>query len=578
VWTRNWDAQTGRVLMPQQFSDEDDLAHIRWLLKAFADDRYIKIDGRPLMLIYRPAHLPDSRRTAEIWRTEAQKAGFPDLYLCWVESWGQPPGGPGAVGLDATVGFMPSFGEQLFTPVEGVRGHRILDYESSATNVLLQPRPAWKRFPSVMVGWDNTARRPYGATIFTGATPEAYGRWLERTVTSVSQVREEENYLFILAWNEWAEGNHLEPDQRFGRAFLEATRAALLDSPCPVDVGLEDRRSTLKVPSSPTSDYSYVYPYEHDSAVANAAALVRELIADPHSTVVDLGAGSGIVSHALREAGLHYLGLEIHPVAVDLMESQGINAKLCDLTDLGSVEFALEEAGDVGALMLLDVTEHLVEPQQLLAALSAWALKHGNPMLVVSVPNVAHFDVGLRLLSGRWSPTLTGLLDSTHLRFFTEETLERMLGRCGWEVIARDDLSTLLSDQYDPELTDALPVEMVGALRTLADTFNPTASVQRFVWAVRPVPVTSFPTSYLEAVDRPDDEDGEEAADVPAEGQALRDYLVAVGLIATETSRRSVVYVPHRDTVPTWKRKVLRTIDRSPRAAALFKSVYGRIR
>ncbi|HUD16207.1 MAG TPA: hypothetical protein VMQ59_03050, partial [Acidimicrobiales bacterium] len=60
--------------------------------------------------------------------------------------------------------------------------------------------------------------------------------------------------------------------------------------------------------------------------------------------------------------------------------------------------------------------------------------------------------------------------------------------------------------------------------------------------------------------------------------QALRDYLVAVGLIATETSRRSVVYVPHRDTVPTWKRKVLRTIDRSPRAAALFKSVYGRIR
>ena len=75
-WTRNWDARTGQVLMPQEFSDEDDLAHIRWLATVFADDRYIKIDGRPLMLIYRPGQLPDPRRTADIWRTEAQTAGL----------------------------------------------------------------------------------------------------------------------------------------------------------------------------------------------------------------------------------------------------------------------------------------------------------------------------------------------------------------------------------------------------------------------------------------------------------------------------------------------------------------------
>ncbi len=85
-WTRNWDASTGRVLMPQEFSDDDDLAHIRWLANAFADDRYIKIDGRPLMLIYRAQQLPDAKRTTDIWRQEAQKLGFPDLYLCWVES------------------------------------------------------------------------------------------------------------------------------------------------------------------------------------------------------------------------------------------------------------------------------------------------------------------------------------------------------------------------------------------------------------------------------------------------------------------------------------------------------------
>jgi 2-polyprenyl-3-methyl-5-hydroxy-6-metoxy-1,4-benzoquinol methylase len=582
-WTRNWDAQTGRVLMPQKFSDEDDLAHIRWLLTAFADDRYIKIDGRPLMLIYRPARLPDSRRTAEIWRTEAQKAGFPDLYLCWVESWGQPPGGPEAVGLDATVGFMPSLGDQVFTPVEGVRGHRILDYESSAVNLLLQPNPPWKRFPSVMVGWDNTARRPYGATIFTGATPEAYGRWLEQAVRSVSHVREEENYLFIVAWNEWAEGNHLEPDQHFGRAFLETTRAVMLDPPRTTADEADGSRAAAAVGDQPDpadQDYDYIYPYQHDSAVANAAGLVRDLIADQKSTVVDLGAGSGIVSHALREVGIPYLGLEIHPVAVELMQSQGINAKQCDLTDLDSVQGALDEAGDVGAFMLLDVTEHLTQPQQLLAMLSAWSLKHGNPLLVVSVPNVAHFDLGLRLLSGRWSPTETGLLDSTHLRFFTGETLERMVERCGWQVVARDNFSTVISDQYDRALHDSMPVEMVGALRTLADSHNPYAAVQQFVWAMRPVPVTDAPTTYLQAVGRPDKGAGDKYSDNSVDDQALRDYLVSVGLIATETSRRSIKYVNHYvgDTVPKWKRTLLNQVYRSPRVAALFKKVYGRVR
>ena len=99
--------------------------------------------------------------------------------------------------------------------------------------MLDRPRPSWKRFPSVMVGWDNTARRSYGATLFTGATPEAYRQWLQQTADSVADVREEENYLFIVAWNEWAEGNHLEPDQHFGRAFLEATRAVLVGDTSP---------------------------------------------------------------------------------------------------------------------------------------------------------------------------------------------------------------------------------------------------------------------------------------------------------------------------------------------------------
>ena len=111
--------------------------------------------------------------------------------------------------------------------------HRIVDYVAAYEERLAEPAPPWKHFPSVMVGWDNTARYSRSATVFEGATPEQYRRWLQRTVDSLASVRPEENYLFLLAWNEWAEGNHLEPDQRHGRAFLEVTRSVLLGSPSP---------------------------------------------------------------------------------------------------------------------------------------------------------------------------------------------------------------------------------------------------------------------------------------------------------------------------------------------------------
>jgi 2-polyprenyl-3-methyl-5-hydroxy-6-metoxy-1,4-benzoquinol methylase len=585
-WTRNWDAQTGRTLMAQEFSDEDDRAHIHYLCKAFADDRYIKIDGRPLMMIYRAKELPDAARTARIWREEAQKLGFPDIYLCWVESWGPPEGGPQAYNMDATSRFIPQVSDQIFTPLDGVRGHRILDYETAFTVELRRPKPKWRQFPSVMVGWDNTARRQRGATIYSGATPAAYERWLRDTVKSVADVREEENYLFIVAWNEWAEGNHLEPDQRYGRAFLEATKAVLVDGQSEDELRPGQLRADDDATEPADSHYNYVYAYQHESAVANAAGLVRDLHLEPDSTVVDLGAGTAVVSHALREAGIAYHGLELHPVAVELMQSAGISAAQCDLTDTTSVKTALNEVGDVGAMLLLDVIEHLVDPQQLLSALSAWSLEHENATLVVSVPNAAHFDLGLQLLSGRWVPTETGLLDSTHLRFFTEETLTRLLERCGWRAIARDNFEVVRSDQFDPELNDALPAEMIGALRVLSDSFNPNAAVQQFVWALKPFPVSDPPSTFLQAVGAPgkhatngaaapEEDAGESQVPDVDRGRLVEDYLLSVGIVASEKSRRSVIY---GDPLPSWKRAIIKAVYHSPRTEAAFKKAYGMIR
>ena len=585
-WTRNWDAQTGTVLMPQEFSEEDDLAHIRYLAEVFKDDRYIKVDGRPMMLVYRPQQLPDPERTFAIWRAEAKRLGIGDLYLCYVESWGPPPGGPQAFGMDASVGFMPVTGDQVFTPVDGTRGQRVINYWSSVEKQMRRPQPRdYKRFPSVMVGWDNTARRPYGATIFEGATPDLYERWLDWTVRTVAHVPEEENYVFVLAWNEWAEGNHLEPDQRYGRAWLEATKTILVDGPA--GGGLYAGGPASEAEESDYAEgkkYDYIYDYQHESAVANAAGLVRDLVSDRSSTVVDLGAGSGIVSHALKDVGVGYHGLEIHPVAVDLMHERGISATQCDLSDLDAVRSALDGVDHVGGIMLLDVLEHLMQPHELLTALSQWALANGRPTLVLSVPNVSHFDIAFRLLCGRWIPTTMGLLDSTHIRFFTEETLTNLVQRSGWEIIARDNFSVIRGDQYDPELADAMPPEMVGALRVLSESENPSAAVQQYVWALRPVPVDDPPNSYLEAVGLSDEQISRGAA---SDMSAVRNYLASVGILASEAARRAVASsYGHRgsaqdgsgnrpSSLARLKGAAIREVYKTPGRKRVFKHIYG---
>ena len=186
-WTRTWDGESGRVLIAQEYSEADDLAHIRWLASAFADPRYIKIDGRPLMLVYRPSDLPDPKRTTDLWRREAERLGFPDLYLCWVEGWSRPTGGPEKFGFDATVGFVEFLElRRLFTAEASMRGHRILDYVSTYEARLNRPPHPWKHFPAVTVGWDNTARHASNATLFESATPEHYRRWLAGAVESLA--------------------------------------------------------------------------------------------------------------------------------------------------------------------------------------------------------------------------------------------------------------------------------------------------------------------------------------------------------------------------------------------------------
>ena len=98
----------------------------------------------------------------------------------------------------------------------------------TAQRAIATPPPSFMRFRGVMTGWDNTPRVQNAGQIFVNSHPENYRRWLAATIDQTRTLRrEEERIVFINAWNEWGEGCHLEPDQHFGRAYLEATRTAL---------------------------------------------------------------------------------------------------------------------------------------------------------------------------------------------------------------------------------------------------------------------------------------------------------------------------------------------------------------
>ena len=237
-WTRVWDGQSDHVLVEQRYSEDDDRQHIRWLATVFRDSRYIRIEGKPLFLVYRSSRLPDPRTTCEIWRTEARKLGIGEIFLARVESFGDDSD-PRSNGFDAAVEFQP---DRTVFPGALRRGtgwdvlrrlrlssrafadNKVLAYSEMAQRAVARPGPSYPRFPCVTPGWDNSPRRAERAWIFTGSTPRLYEDWLRLTA---DVARDSHGLVFINAWNEWAEGNHLEPCTRWGRAYLEATRRAL---------------------------------------------------------------------------------------------------------------------------------------------------------------------------------------------------------------------------------------------------------------------------------------------------------------------------------------------------------------
>jgi Glycosyltransferase WbsX len=228
-WTRNWDGGNQEVLIGQEYSDEDHDAHIEYLIRAFRDPRYIKINGRPLFLIYNPKAIPDLPAVLVRWRRRCAEEGVGDPLLTCFETFGYFDEPPSSFGCDASAEFLPHgldrFVNRFVNDEPAIYSNWVFNYDELVDGHLRTAPAEWVKFRCIYPNWDNTARKKKGwSVIMRGSTPELFQKWASGTIQNAR--RNKVPVVFVNAWNEWAEGTHLEPDLQYGRAYLQALARA----------------------------------------------------------------------------------------------------------------------------------------------------------------------------------------------------------------------------------------------------------------------------------------------------------------------------------------------------------------
>jgi lipopolysaccharide biosynthesis protein len=230
-WTRRWDGLEHDVLIAQEYSPDHDRELIESLLPVFRDPRYVHINGSPLFLVYRINLLPDPVGTIVSWRDAAKAAGFPDLFVAAVLSFDIRD--VKQYGADAAVEFPPhQTAPERITELQPLADDlltdgAVFDYVDVARRFGKFTSDSSRVFKCVMPGWDNTARRGSQSVVFHGSAPAVYAEWLKDSCELAYLNSIDQRLVFINAWNEWAEGAHLESDARYGYAYLNATANVL---------------------------------------------------------------------------------------------------------------------------------------------------------------------------------------------------------------------------------------------------------------------------------------------------------------------------------------------------------------
>lgn len=240
TWTGIWHGAPNKILIEQTYPGMDDhRRHFDFLLRAFLDHRYLRVDGKPVFLIFNPNGLPDSRKVTELWRELAVRAGLPGLHLIAENHSVQPFDFKGA-GFDAVynahwlplrdkwVSWSEPFKKLKFKYLESKGVPTVYSYQDVIEKITSYRVEGIQNYPCVIPNWDNSPRSGVNGLVLHGSTPELFRQHLAKAIRSVEDLPKEQQLIIVKSWNEWAEGNYLEPDLRFGHQYLEVIRQELM--------------------------------------------------------------------------------------------------------------------------------------------------------------------------------------------------------------------------------------------------------------------------------------------------------------------------------------------------------------
>ncbi len=261
TWRRTSALQRDGLMVEQTYPGrEDDTAHFLSLLDAFRDRRYMTVDGKLLFTIYDPLGFPHVGDFIELWQRLAAEHGLPGFYFVGMTpstlSFKITPDGkrqPAMPNLrssaeiynhvlslrfDAVNSFGKRRGEMLYEgKVKNIAkavmrrmglpaGSQCYDYERTVAN-FFAPEDAWENvFPTILPQWDRSPRVASADGVYVNVTPEKFGRHIRRAMDIVSRKEDEHRIIYLKSWNEWGEGNYVEPDEEFGHGLLDALRDA----------------------------------------------------------------------------------------------------------------------------------------------------------------------------------------------------------------------------------------------------------------------------------------------------------------------------------------------------------------
>ena len=232
-WTRRWDGAESEVLISQDYRPDDDEKMAAEFARHFQDPRYIRVQGRPLLMIYRPGLIPEPARTVSRWREIFKTQHGEDPILIMAQSFTDID--PMPYGMDGAIEFPPHKLTQHMPPINAsleyldseFTGH-VYSYDEVVRTSLDEPAPTYPLIKTAVPSWDNDARRQGTGLCITGSSPAKYEHWLGR-LGEIARKKPffGEPIVCVNAWNEWCEGTYLEPDLHYGSAYLNATARAV---------------------------------------------------------------------------------------------------------------------------------------------------------------------------------------------------------------------------------------------------------------------------------------------------------------------------------------------------------------